>query len=105
MTARSPFEAISDPTRRAILDSLADQGPTRAGDLAQRFPEISRPAVSKHLRVLRSASLVRQENRGREIWYSIEPLPLQEVYNWMKQYEEFWADKLAALKRAAENPD
>ncbi len=98
----NPFSAIADPTRRQILDRLSDSGPMQAGLLAKQFSSISRPAVSKHLRVLRSAKLVKQEAKGREIWYSIEPLALQEVYVWMQKYERFWADRLLALKQVSE---
>jgi DNA-binding transcriptional ArsR family regulator len=102
MPTRTPFEAISDPTRRAILDSLADRGPIRAGELAALFPAISRPAVSKHLRILRGAQLVRQEARGREIWYHLIPAPLSQVDGWLAKYSEFWQDRLQRLKEAAE---
>lgn len=99
--ASSPFHAIADPTRRQILDVLM-QGPQRAGDLAVRFPRISRPAVSKHLRVLRGSRLVRQEQRGREIWYQLSPLPLSQVDAWVVRYSQFWDDKLENLKRSVE---
>lgn len=98
----SPFDAIADPTRRQILDHLRQRGPQRAGDLAERFPRISRPAVSKHLRVLRGSRLVQHERRGRELWYQLSPLPLTQVQNWIKEYEAFWLDRLQDLKRAAE---
>lgn len=100
--ASSPFHAIADPTRRAILDHLRQRGPQRAGDLAARFARISRPAVSKHLRVLRGSRLVQQERRGRELWYQLSPLPLTQVQTWLKEYEEFWHARLQDLKRAAE---
>jgi DNA-binding transcriptional ArsR family regulator len=93
--------AISDRTRRQILDALRT-GPQRAGDLAERFPRISRPAVSKHLRVLRSNRLVEPRRRGRELWYQLNPQPLSQVNAWVQQYEEFWSDQLQRLKRAAE---
>ncbi|MBX3046502.1 MAG: winged helix-turn-helix transcriptional regulator [Anaerolineales bacterium] len=101
MPGSSPFHAIADPTRRRILDALL-AGPLRAGELAQRFPRISRPAVSKHLRVLRSSHLVFTEQRGREVWYRIDPAPLAEVEKWVQQYRAFWEEKLQALKKAAE---
>lgn len=102
MTAASPFDAIADPTRRQILDLLKADGPLRAGEVAEHFPRISRPAVSKHLRVLRGARLVRQEARGREIWYRLDPAPLSQVEGWLEKYSEFWRGRLEALKRAAE---
>lgn len=98
----SPFHAIADPTRRKILDALRADGPLRAGDLAARFPGISRPGVSKHVRVLRGARLLQQERRGRELWYKLNPSPLTQVQEWMKEYEGFWQDRLENLKRASE---
>jgi DNA-binding transcriptional ArsR family regulator len=100
--SRSPFHAIADPTRRQILDLLREHGPLRAGDLAARFPRISRPGVSKHLRVLRSARLLEQERRGRELWYRLDPMPLSQVEKWVSKYEGFWQDRLQQLKRVAE---
>jgi DNA-binding transcriptional ArsR family regulator len=97
----SVAHAISDKTRRQILDVLR-AGPQRAGDLAERFPRMSRPAVSKHLRVLRGSRLVQPQRRGRELWYELNPLPLSQVNAWVQQYEEFWNDRLQQLKRAAE---
>lgn len=97
----SPFHAIADPTRRQILDLLR-RGPQRAGDLAGRFPRISRPAVSRHLRVLRSSRLVKQQRRGRELWYQLNAQPLSQVESWVKEYEMFWQDRLENLKRSVE---
>jgi len=100
--ANSPFHAIADRTRRRILDELL-AGPLRAGDLAQRFPHISRPAVSKHLGVLRSSRLVLADRRGRELWYRVDPAPLTEVERWVRQYAVFWEERLQSLKEAAED--
>lgn len=94
--------AIADPTRRRILDQLRHSGPQRAGDLAARFARISRPAVSKHLRVLRGSRLILQERRGRELWYRLDPAPLSQVEAWLEKYSGFWQDKLEGLKKAAE---
>ena len=99
----SAFHAIADPTRRQILDLLREQGPLRAGELAARFPRISRPGVSKHLRVLRGARLLQQERRGRELWYRLDPLPLSQIEEWIGKYEGFWRERLQALERAAED--
>lgn len=103
MARHSPYRAISDPTRRRILDLLRDAGPQRAGEIAATFPRISRPAVSKHLRILRGARLVREIARGRERWYRLNPAPLREMYdNWLRQYEAFWTERLATLKQVVE---
>ena len=102
---RSPFEAIADPTRRAILDTLMSSGPTKAGDLARLFPQMSRPAVSKHLRVLRGAQLVQQDSRGREIWYELSPVPLSSVQSWLEGYQSYWESRLKALKESVESQE
>lgn len=96
------FHAIADPTRRKILDALRSNGPMRAGDLASKFPRISRPGVSKHLRILRGARLLRSSRRGRELWYRLDPAPLSQVDKWMQQYSGFWSDRLQRLKEVSE---
>ena len=90
------FAAIADPTRRAILERLA-AGEMAAGRIAGAFP-ISRPAVSKHLRVLRHADLVQEERRGRRRVYRLNARPLREVAHWLEQYRTFWEKNLASLK-------
>lgn len=105
MNSPPPFHAISDPTRRLILDSLREEGPLRAGDLAGKFSYISRPAVSKHMRVLRGAGLVIQTQTGRERWYALNPTPLQQVQAWVESYETFWQDKLDELKQIVEGEE
>jgi DNA-binding transcriptional ArsR family regulator len=101
-TGANGFRALADPTRRRILDLLRDSGPLRVGEIAHRFPRISRPAVSKHLRLLRDARLVREERLGRERWCHLDPRPLAEVRRWLEGYEEFWRGRLAELRRLAE---
>lgn len=96
------FRAIADPTRRAILDRLR-AGPAPVNELASDF-EQSRPAISKHLRVLREASLVSEERLGRERLYRIEPAPLRGVVKWMETYRSFWEVSLGNLKRHLEKP-
>jgi DNA-binding transcriptional ArsR family regulator len=94
------FRAIADPTRRAILDRLR-AGPANAGALAADFRS-SRPAISKHLRVLRDARLVADRRVGRERVYSVKPLPLQGVAGWLEGYRSFWQSSLTQLKRNLE---
>lgn len=94
---QAAFHAIADPNRRAILASLA-QGPTAVEALAARFP-ISRPAISKHLKVLRQAGLVRSDAAGRANIYRIVPEPLGQVREWI---EGLWQDRLGLLKQIAE---
>src|SRR5215471_17127889 len=95
-----PFRAIADPTRRAILDRLR-AGPANAGTLAADFRS-SRPAVSKHLKVLREARLVFDTKVGRERVYAVNPVPLQSVAGWLEGYRSFWQASLTRLKRNLE---
>jgi DNA-binding transcriptional ArsR family regulator len=98
-----PFQALADPTRRALLDRLRD-GPVAAGALAEGFP-ISRPAISQHLRVLRDAGLVREARDpadGRQRIYPLTPAPLREVAQWTLRYQTLWEDNLGRLKRHLE---
>ena len=96
------FQALADPTRRAVLDMLRD-GSRSAGEIARGFP-VSRPAISKQLRRLRRAELVREHRRGRHRLYAINPAPLKEVDRWLVEYRVFWEGKLAGLKAFVE-PD
>src|SRR5690242_280257 len=95
------FGALADPTRRALLDLLR-RGSQPAGQIAQAFP-ISRPAISKHLRLLRGADLVREHRRGRHRLYQLNPVPLRAVDKWLEQYRVFWDAKLADLKTFIES--
>lgn len=94
------FSAVADPTRRAILDRLRG-GPAPVNDLASGF-RVSRPAISKHLRVLRTARLVREKKEGRQRIYQLEPDRIQEVAKWAEQYRKFWHQNIASLKRHLE---
>lgn len=94
------YRAIADPTRRAILDRLRS-GPAPVNSLASEFSQ-SRPAISKHLRVLRTARLVRERRCGRERRYSLEPAPLSDVAQWIEEYRVFWQTSLTNLKRHLE---
>ncbi len=97
------YRAIADPTRRAILDRLR-AGPVTASKIATGFRQ-SRPAVSKHLRILYGAGLVREEKRGRERIYHLDASGLAEAAHWLEPYRAFWAENLNALKRyVEENP-
>lgn len=87
--------AISDPTRRAILERLA-RGPGRISDLAEPFP-ITLTGFCKHVRVLERAGLVRRTRRGRENTLELSPEPLREVARWVLNYEQFWNVRLDRL--------
>ncbi len=94
------FRALADPTRRALLDDLR-QGPKPLGQLAQRF-DMTRFGVSKHLGVLREAGLVVLEERGRERWHHLNPVPIRGVYRrWIRSFEVDDADRLLKLRERA----
>lgn len=96
------YRAISDRTRRRILDLLRERGPMRPSDIAARFPRVTRQAVSKHLRALHEAGLVAEARGGRERWYRLDPRPLRAVTDWLTHYETFWSDRLQTLREIAE---
>jgi DNA-binding transcriptional ArsR family regulator len=99
--AEATFQALADPTRRAVLDLLR-RGSQPAGQIAEAFP-VSRPAISKHLRLLRRAHLVREHREGRHRVYQLNPEPLRAVDSWIEQYRSFWSSSLANLKAFVEN--
>ena len=94
------FNAVSDPTRRAILDRLR-RGSAPVNELASGF-RVSRPAISRHLRVLRSARLVREKREGRQRIYQLEPDRIREIAKWAEQYRVFWQHNITSLKRHLE---
>lgn len=103
VTDNTAYDAISDPTRRSILDALLHRE-LSAGDIAKLFP-ISRPAVSRHIRVLRSAGLVTARRAAQSRLYSINAQPLAEVGRWIQQYRAFWETRLLDLQSYAESVD
>jgi DNA-binding transcriptional ArsR family regulator len=99
------WKALSDPTRRKVLDLLRG-GPRTTGDLAAGFPSLSRFAVMKHLAVLERARLILVERRGRERWNHLNPVPIRQIYErWISDYEGLWAGSLLKLKRHGEQPN
>jgi DNA-binding transcriptional ArsR family regulator len=94
------FSALADPTRRAVLDLLL-RGSLPAGQIAQEF-SVSRPAVSKHLRLLRRARLVRAHRVGRQRFFELNPEPLKLVDSWLSRYRVFWQSELSNLKHFVE---
>jgi len=94
------FRALADPTRRRILRDLARQ-PASIADVASRF-EISRPAVVKHLAILREGNLIAVTPRGRERINVLNPEALRSAADWLNFFDAFWDDKLAKLKLAVE---
>lgn len=97
---RTPFAAIADPTRRAILDHLR-AGELGAGEIADRFP-VSRPAIARHVRVLRQAGLLKERRDAQKRFYSLEPQGLAEIDRWLEPYRLYWAARLTELKAVAE---
>jgi DNA-binding transcriptional ArsR family regulator len=95
------FQAIADPTRRSLLRILAEKELSIA-ELTEYFP-ISRTAVNKHLNVLSEAGLVSSMKVGRETRYRLKPEPLVEIKEWLAFFEQYWDDKLSALKEYVEN--
>jgi DNA-binding transcriptional ArsR family regulator len=92
--------AIADPIRRRLLELVRDDE-LPAGALAERF-DVSRPAVSRHLRVLREAGLVVERREGRQRFYRANPEPLAELRDWLDRY---WAGRLSALRNLAEKEE
>jgi DNA-binding transcriptional ArsR family regulator len=96
------FRAIADPTRREIL-KLLRQGRLTVREIAANF-QISRPAISKHLRLLRKASLVVSYKDGTASICGLNPKPLKTVNNWLEDYRALWGESLRSLKRYIEEP-
>lgn len=95
------FQAIADPTRRQMLHLLGDREELPVNVISGHFP-MSRTAVSKHLRILADAGLVKDRKVGRETRYRLDPEPLQELKRWLAYYDRFWENKLALLRRLVE---
>lgn len=103
MTDTDVFAALANPVRRRVLELLRE-APRNAGALADEF-ELSRPAVSEHLQVLRRAGLVREEVRGRERRYEVDARPLTEVGEWLHPFETYWRERLSTLADILEEED
>ena len=97
------LDALGDATRRAIVDRLR-RGPVSVGKLAEEFP-VSRPAISKHLRILHDAQLVTEVREGRNRIYRLNPEPLRNLDRWLDQYRRFWTVNLLNLKKHVESKE
>jgi len=97
MQAAMTFEALADPTRRALLDRLRGGGPMSLTQLAERLP-MTRQAVTKHLDALRRAGLVAVTRRGRERLHALNAAPLREVDDWLAPYAAAWDERLLRLQ-------
>ncbi|MGB8361051.1 MAG: metalloregulator ArsR/SmtB family transcription factor [Acidimicrobiia bacterium] len=94
-TTTDAFNAVAEPRRREILDLLSG-GELSVGDIVSNIP-VSQPQVSKHLKVLRSVGLVQSRSDGRQRLYSLDPVALKPMHDWVSQFEEMWIDRLDRL--------
>lgn len=92
---RDPFQAIADPTRRAILVLLATQTMS-AGAIAENF-DVARPTISKHMQVLNECDLVTSTQKGREIYYALQADKMKEVDLWLAQFRKIWENRFNQL--------
>ena len=92
---RDIFQAIADPTRRSIITLIALQAMT-PNAIAENFNS-SRQSISKHLRILTECDLVKQEQQGREIYYSLEIKKMKEIDKWLEQFRKIWEDRFNQL--------
>jgi DNA-binding transcriptional ArsR family regulator len=96
------WKALSDPTRRAILDLLRE-GARTTTEIVEAFPHLSRFGVMKHIDVLRAADLIQTRDEGRRRVNSLNAMPIRQIYErWVSPYEELWADNLLRLKEDVE---
>ena len=100
-TAMDIFTAIAEPTRRSIIEMLAERGALSATDISDKF-DSSPPAISQHLKVLREARLVRMEKRSRQRIYRIDPSAMGEIELWVKHTTELWEQRFDRLDRVLE---
>ena len=98
---RDVFQAIADPTRRAILLLLTSQSMT-AGAIASNF-DTARPTVSKHLQILTECELVKQEQQGREMYYHFNPQKMKEIADFLEPFRKMWDDRFNALETIMTN--
>src|SRR3954447_17073527 len=97
------FQALADPSRRAIFESLT-RGETAVKDLTARF-RISQPAVSQHLAALKAAGLVRARRDGRIVYYRVQPRGMKPLIDWIAHYRAFWIDHIDRLEDLLETMD
>lgn len=98
---RDPFQAIADPTRRAILVLLISQTMT-AGAIAKNF-DSARPTISKHLQILTECELLEQEQNGREIYYHLNPQKIKEIADFIEPFRKMWDDRFNKLEAIMKN--
>ena len=100
------FRMLADPTRRHILDLLAERGPLNVTELAEEFPDLVTSGISKHLMGLRSAGLVRAKRDGRQQIYALETQAMGDALApWLRKYDRFWQQALERLRDLAEQDE
>jgi DNA-binding transcriptional ArsR family regulator len=97
------FQALADPSRRAIFESLT-RGEAGVNELTARF-DVSQPAVSQHLAALKAAGLVDRRRDGRRVYYRVEPRGMKPLIDWIAHYRAFWTDHVDRLERLLERMD
>lgn len=97
------FQALADPSRRAIFESLM-QGEAAVKDLTARF-DISQPAISQHLATLKDAGLVSGRREGRRVYYRVEPRGIKPLIDWIARYRTFWTKRVERLEQLLEEMD
>jgi DNA-binding transcriptional ArsR family regulator len=97
------FQALADPSRRAIFESLT-RGESAVKELTARF-DISQPAVSQHLAALKEANLVNARREGRRVFYRVEPRGMKPLIDWIEHYRAFWTERVDRLERLLEKMD
>lgn len=95
---RDAYVAIADPTRREILELLSNRGTTAAGEIAAEFSNLSRPAISRHLRILRECKLVTASKQGKAQRYSLNLEPINGVETWVQGFSRRQVESLKALR-------
>lgn len=97
------WKALSNPLRRSMLDALRERA-LNTGELAGRFPQVSRFAVMQHLKVLERGGLVMRRRKGRQCFHHLNPMPIQQIYHrWVRQFQEPWAEALVSMKAQLED--
>ena len=104
MTVQAVFAALADPTRRMLIEKLTDEGAKTATQLADELP-ITRQGVTKHLKLLADAGLVRVHQRGRDKYYYLNPEPLADATSWIGAIAARWDERLAALSDLLESDE
>lgn len=103
MVESQVFQALADPTRRAVFESLCRREMSVA-EITAGFP-VSQPAISQHLAALRRAGLVRERREGRRAYYRSDPVGLEPLEAWMERYRQFWPERLLKLRRVLKEID